>query len=330
MTSPLTRTTARRPADARAGFASAAVLAAGIILSCNLPKDQPPVRFPEPECADMGMGLEDLDRCLSARERYVPLYSVTVVEPPAVGQDAGALDAGAKAALAPGCTENMSRVGPFCIDQYEAYVIEEKDGKEAVHPFNEPLSAGARYIARCEKGVFPQGYISGEQAEEACRNAGKRLCTMPEWRSACMGSQGYAYNYRPDRPDDSGNKCNTRRIWQPGVLFPGGNYDLNDPRLNALPGGLARTGENAECTSDHKVYDMLGNLHEWVSTKVDASMIHGDGRTNIPGVQELPGNGMFLGGFYTLDPSCYYAIKAHAFSHHDYSTGFRCCMDPGK
>jgi hypothetical protein len=25
---------------------------------------------------------------------------------------------------------------------------------------------------------------------------------------------------------------------------------------------------------------------------------------------------------------CTYATSAHAFDYHDYSTGFRCCMDP--
>ncbi len=311
------------------GFAAAAVLAAGLLGSCNLPRDEPIVRYPEKACSDLGMGLDELDKCLSSREAYVPLYSVTEL-PPQEGRprDAGAADAGeapARADLAPGCLENMSRIGPFCIDQYEAYVVEEKDGSEAVHPFNEPLKGGP-YSARTAPDVFPQAHISGEQAEAACRNSGKRLCTYEEWESACMGSHGYRYPYG-DQPDPS--KCNTGKTWGPGVLFGRGPFDLNDSRLNLLPGSLARTGQFEGCVSDHRVYDMVGNLHEWVSTVVTQDMV-GSGKTNIPGLYIKAGNGMFLGGFYSLDPACRYRIIAHPFSHFDYSTGFRCCMDAGK
>ncbi len=319
------RSPTRRPPRRRPGFASAGLLAAGIILSCDLPKAEPPVRFPAPDCSDLGMSLDELDRCLAAKETFVPLYSVTVMEPPRVREAPDASAVETKPPLAPGCLENMSRVGPFCIDQYEAYVVEEKDGGEAVHPFNEPLKEG-RFSARTMPGVFPQAHISGEQAAEACRNAGKRLCTYEEWESACMGSQGYRYPYG-NEPDAA--KCNTGRTWGPGVLFGRGPYDLNDPRLNTLPGSLARTGQFEECVSDHRVHDMVGNLHEWVSTPVTPEMV-GSGKTNIPGLYVKAGNGMFLGGFYSLDPSCRYRIIAHPFSHFDYSTGFRCCMDPQK
>ena len=123
--------------------------------------------------------------------------------------------------------------------------------------------------------------------------------------------------------------CNTGKRWGPGVLFGRGQLDLNDTRLNTLEGGLAKSGEYAGCVSDHRVFDMVGNLHEWVSTKVTPDMV-GSGKTNIPGLYVVPGNGMFLGGFYSLEPSCGYRIIAHPFSHFDYSTGFRCCKDAEK
>ena len=54
---------------------------------------------------------------------------------------------------------------------------------------------------------------------------------------------------------------------------------------------------------------MVGNLHEWI---------------------EDP-RGTFRGGFY-LDTrhngeGCTYATTAHSVKYHDYSTGFRCCLD---
>ena len=54
---------------------------------------------------------------------------------------------------------------------------------------------------------------------------------------------------------------------------------------------------------------MMGNLHEWTADP----------------------DGTFRGGFYVdtviNGPGCLYATTAHATSHWDYSTGFRCCAD---
>ena len=43
-------------------------------------------------------------------------------------------------------------------------------------------------------------------------------------------------------------------------------------------------------------------------------------------------DGTFRGGYY-MDTTkngegCSYRTTAHDFAYHDYSTGFRCCMDP--
>jgi formylglycine-generating enzyme required for sulfatase activity len=82
-----------------------------------------------------------------------------------------------------------------------------------------------------------------------------------------------------------------------------------DPRLNQLEGTLARTGDHPDCTNEYGVYDMMGNLHEWVDDP----------------------DGTFQGGYY-LDThlngdGCMYQTTAHPTSHYDYSTGFRCCAD---
>jgi len=85
---------------------------------------------------------------------------------------------------------------------------------------------------------------------------------------------------------------------------------MNDPRLNQQPGTVAKTGEYGRCESTYGVFDMVGNLHEWVADP----------------------HGAFLGGYY-LDTKlngdgCRYKTVAHAAVYHDYSTGFRCCADP--
>ncbi|MGH8477343.1 MAG: SUMF1/EgtB/PvdO family nonheme iron enzyme, partial [Methylococcales bacterium] len=63
----------------------------------------------------------------------------------------------------------MVKVGPLCVDAYEASV------------WNTP--AGAIY-ARSEAGETPSGKITWFQAQQACVNAGKRLPTNAEWQMA--------------------------------------------------------------------------------------------------------------------------------------------------
>jgi hypothetical protein len=86
---------------------------------------------------------------------------------------------------------------------------------------------------------------------------------------------------------------------------------LNEPALGQVEGALARTGEHAECVNGFGVFDMVGNIHEWVATDPNAA------------------HGTFAGGYY-LDTAlngdgCNYRTVAHAHDYHDYSTGFRCC-----
>jgi hypothetical protein len=109
---------------------------------------------------------------------------------------------------------------------------------------------------------------------------------------------------RPKRPAPASARpaSVTQSVWT----------QLNDPRLGQVPGTLARTGEHAQCKSEAGAFDLMGNLHEWVRPKD-------------------PAHGTFRGGYY-LDTSqngegCRYKTQAHAHDYHDYSTGFRCCMD---
>jgi formylglycine-generating enzyme required for sulfatase activity len=107
--------------------------------------------------------------------------------------------------------------------------------------------------------------------------------------------------------------------------------DFNDPTLDQEPGFLEKTGVFDQCGGDFGVYDLVGNLHEWVSDTVDDAMIQqleaeDVNRNHQP---SNPGNGVFLGGFFSthqeLGPGCKFTTVAHEPSYHDYSTGFRCC-----
>ncbi len=218
------------------------------------------------------------------------------------------------------CPTDMVMVGTgFCVDVYEASLVQTlADGSEQAWPYYEMLTDGVKVRAISSAGVFPQGYVSGLQARAACEASGKRLCKPDEWKTACMGPKKTMFPYGNTREvgrcNDNGksamhwfnpeldDKPEHRWMW-------GYAGNMIDPRLNQLDGTLTRTGERDGCTNDYGVYDMVGNLHEWVDDP----------------------DGTFQGGYY-LDThlngdGCYYRTTAHAISHLDYSTGFRCCAD---
>ncbi len=207
-----------------------------------------------------------------------------------------------------GCPAGMVGIENFCIDRYEASLVE-IDGAKPWSPYWNP--AGKAVRAQSLSGAVPQGYIDGKQAAAACQVADKRLCLDTEWLRACRGPKKYTYPY--------GNAlkpgvCNDHRAVHPAVEYYGTAASwiygkIQNPCLNQLPASVAATGQHSGCATAEGVLDMMGNLHEWTADPA----------------------GTFRGGFYVdtklNGPGCLYATTAHDSGHWDYSTGFRCCAD---
>lgn len=218
------------------------------------------------------------------------------------------------------CPAEMTLVDDrVCVDRWEGSLVERVPGgaERAWSPFQAIDGREALVRAVSRPGVLPQAYISGKQAALACGASGKRLCAADEWERACRGPSNLQFPYGATRRaaacnDDIravhpvaevGQLLNIPReqLWHAG---------MNQSIINQLPDTLLPTGERAECTNAFGVYDMVGNLHEWVDDP----------------------DGTFRGGYY-MDTTkngdgCSYRTTAHDFTYHDYSTGFRCCMDP--
>lgn len=204
-------------------------------------------------------------------------------------------------------------VKAFCVDRWEASVVEIRGTEEVPHSPYEPVS-NVEVRAVSKPGVVPQGYISKLQAEAACHNAKKRLCSGEEWSRACRGSTSAAFPYGDARKK---GYCNDSGRAPLAKLYPGGNVfssatAMNDPRINQAPNTVAKTGSHDRCRSPYGAFDMVGNLHEWTA--------------------EVSGSrGTFRGGYYQdtrqNGEGCAYKTVAHGLDYHDYSTGFRCCAD---
>jgi len=168
-------------------------------------------------------------------------------------------------------------------------------------------------MAVSKPGETPNGYLSGKVARVACENAGKRLCSPEEWQLACRGTKDRQYPYGDSYKQGS---CNVFRTSHPAaILHENASIGHLDPRLNLVSdkdGSLLRkTGQTKSCSSqwgDEALWDMVGNLDEWVDDP----------------------DGMFLGGFFSRSKrdGCASVVKAHPNNYFDYSLGVRCCKDP--
>jgi formylglycine-generating enzyme required for sulfatase activity len=234
----------------------------------------------------------------------------------------------------------------FCIDRYEATMVDKATrrpfspfyppsrkevrraiagqtwgpaalGKEAIEPPVPLLPEWERgpdveALAVSAPHVTPQAYISKPTAKAACEAAGKRLCTLEEWKVACRGEQNTRHPY--------GDKykigvCNVHGTSHPAsILYGNASLGHWDPRLNqvTVDGAslLRQTGETPKCRSawgDDGVYDMVGNLDEWVEDEKST----------------------FVGGFYARDTfrGCDARVSKHPPIFFDFTTGVRCCAE---
>jgi sulfatase modifying factor 1 len=235
------------------------------------------------------------------------------------------------------CPAEMAFSGGTCIDRWEARLLK-RAGDGSQSPFApHARPTGGTFVAESRAGVRPQAYISRTEAASACENAGKRLCSVNEWYGACRGEANTLYPYGATY---QAGRCNVGKPHLLSILHGSDphawSYDgaFNDPALDQRPGFLAATGEYSGCVTSAGVFDLVGNLHEWVQDRVDPSII--DKLPLTPGirqrVQRNTGKGVFMGGFFSTTnqhgDGCAFVTMAHEPAYHDYSTGFRCCKDP--
>lgn len=250
------------------------------------------------------------------------------------------------APVASRCPPEMVDIrGAFCIDRYEAVLIDETSGQR-LSPYYPPapgearraferwrqeagagrtdlarqmpvpvppawqLQGGFTPVACARPGVVPNGYSSQVAARRACENAGKRLCTEAEWVTACRGEAGTRFPYGDDYEE---GRCNVFRAAHPAsLLHANASVNHTDPRLNQVKDRgeplLRPTGATPGCRSvwgEDAVYDLVGNLDEWIDDP----------------------SGVFLGGFYSrgTKEGCLARVSAHDPPYYDYSLGVRCC-----
>jgi formylglycine-generating enzyme required for sulfatase activity len=323
---------------AAVGFCGLALFAFAFAFACSRKSPEPDAKRDQAVTSSTAFAA-GVPAVAAPRQLYLP-DGGDLVQNQGQLQAAPQLLPGSPPVVSSGCPPEMVSVrGQFCIDRYEASLVDARE--RALSPYYPPSHDELLHIygvfrqvtprnhspalplppefalneafeprARSLPATVPSGYMSGIMARRVCENAGKRLCAPAEWTTACKGQNATKFPYGDTYQD---GVCNVFRESHPAVVLYG-NASKNhlDPRLNLAEGEsgplLRKTGATERCRSDwgaDAIYDMVGNLDEWVDDD----------------------QGAFQGGFYSRGTreGCDARIAVHPPAYLDYSLGVRCC-----
>ncbi|PLX27091.1 hypothetical protein C0583_05095 [Candidatus Parcubacteria bacterium] len=181
------------------------------------------------------------------------------------------------------CPKGMTLIpysgGDFCIDIYE---VSTSDDCSYNDPQNQTESLVNLDDPSCmpetKVSALPWRNISQDQAKRACAKAGKRLPTNSEWMQASLGTPDISSAWTED-------DCQVSSNWasQPGL-----------------------SGSASKCISSYGVFDMIGNVWEWVDGVVEDGMYDGKALPQAGYIDSTDGQGL-PGETNTSEPNVNYS-----------------------
>ncbi|MBU1626288.1 SUMF1/EgtB/PvdO family nonheme iron enzyme [bacterium] len=151
---------------------------------------------------------------------------------------------------------------------------------------------------------IPTSNVNYNESSQKCSDIGKRLCTEAEWEKACKGIQFYEYPY-------------------------GKRYDIMACRIDKdRMDGPVVSGEMSRCASHYGVFDMSGNLAEWVSDYYDENYYYTSPNSNPKGPETGEMRIIRGGSFqdFGMRTKCAYREDKKP-ERSSVRIGFRCCKN---
>jgi hypothetical protein len=171
-----------------------------------------------------------------------------------------------------------------------------------------------RYEAPNVAGDLPLTLRTAVDGEEWCAAHGKRLCSEGEWVRACQGPHGRRFPYGTEY---RATACNDERTWIPVRWEALARWPDDAAIVEAHRLFQAKvSGARAACVSEEGVYDLTGNVAEWVRR---------DGPAPQPGYDHVLKGCFWAGCYHEPQPNCAFRNSAHPGTFRTYEAGFRCC-----
>jgi formylglycine-generating enzyme len=163
-----------------------------------------------------------------------------------------------------------------------------------------------RYEWPNQRDSKPAVMVSWYDMKKNCEAEGKRLCEDNEWTMACEGNEMLPYPYGLSRDAHACNIDHPQMSWFDASKNPM-TTKLAERLNQSVPSGTM-----PGCVSPYGVFDMTGNVDEWVANS-----------SGHPYVSSLKGGHWVLGARNRCRP----ATLAHGPSTVYYEIGGRCCKD---
>jgi sulfatase modifying factor 1 len=175
-----------------------------------------------------------------------------------------------------------------------------------------------RYEYPNRVGELPRVLTSWKNARKLCAAEGKRLCTEEEFNFACEGPEMLPYVYGFVRDPKTCNIDREYRYPDHSRVLPEYDECLADVSCKAELARLDQRepiGSRTSCVSWAGIYDLNGNVNEWVE---------------LP-KEDPPNRSGLKGGWWgPVRARCRPTVTFHKESDYGYEAGFRCCRDVDK
>jgi formylglycine-generating enzyme required for sulfatase activity len=191
----------------------------------------------------------------------------------------------------------------FYMDKYEVTNLFYKacmDSSICTLPGSSMFQPSDNYYDNPLHDNYPVAAVDWNQAKTYCEWRGARLPTEAEWEKAARGTDDRTYP------------------WGEGIDATFANYELNGG------GDTTEVGKYEKGKSPYGLYDMAGNVHEWVADWYDIYP-GGDPKT----LSDCRQCRVMRGGSFPNNPYSLRVSERHWNdpSHRNGNVGFRCAKD---